>query len=73
MGLNIWLIKLINSKILRFLIRVRTIAEKTVLLIICLGVRIIHKKRIGRCEKKKKNCSDIFKKITSVKIKKSDE
>ena len=58
---------------LRFLIRVKLIADKTTLLIICLWVRIIHKNRIGRCEKKKKNCVDIFKRMISTKIKKSDE
>ena len=58
---------------LKFLIRVRIIADKTTLLIICLRVRIIHKNKIGRCEKKKKNCVDILKRMISVKIKKSEE
>lgn len=58
---------------LKFLIRVRIIADKTTLLIICLWVRIIHKNKIGRCEKKKKNCVDILKRMISVKIKKSEE
>ena len=62
-----------NSKMLRFLIRARIIADKTTLLMICFRVRIIHKNIIGRCEKKKKNCVDILKKVISVKIKKSDE
>ncbi|MEL0124424.1 MAG: hypothetical protein VW827_02020 [Alphaproteobacteria bacterium] len=51
----------------------RIIADKAKQKIICLCVRIIHKNRIGRCEKKKKNCVDDLKKIISVKIKRSDE
>ena len=62
-----------NSKICKVLKRAREIADKTKLFKICLGVRIIHKNKIGRCEKKKKNCVDIFKRIISVIIKKSDE
>ena len=57
----------------RYLIRMKVIADKTMLLIICLWVRIIHKNIIGRCEKKKKNCVEILKRIISVKMKKSDE
>jgi hypothetical protein len=62
-----------NSKMLRFLMRARVIIDKTTLLTICFRVRIIHKNIIGRCEKKKKNWVDIFKRIISVKIKKSEE
>ena len=66
-------LKLINSKILRFFISVRIIADKAKQKIICLWVRIIHKNRIGRCEKKKKNWVDTLKRMISVIIKKSDE
>ena len=57
----------------RYLIRMKVIADKTMLLIICLWVRIVHKNRIGRCEKKKNNCVDDLKRMISVKIKRSDE
>ena len=53
--------------------RVRVIADKKILLIICFWVRIIHKNIIGRCEKKKKNCVDTFKRMISVRINRSDE